>query len=163
MGIGYFMDVVIFIIRLLLTMLLYVFLGAVLFVLWRDLRVSTDVPAAVQERKAKLVVLNACDGLEPGTAFSLQPFTTLGRSAANAIVVPDTFASAEHALVSWRGGQWWLEDLGSRNGTRLNGEAVSAPTVLSAGDAILIGQVQFRFQLSNGKSQTASAEAHFEI
>jgi pSer/pThr/pTyr-binding forkhead associated (FHA) protein len=159
------MDVVIFIIRLLLTTLLYVFLGAVLLVLWRDLRASTDLPAAIQERKARLVVLNACDGLEPGTAFSLQPFTTLGRNAANAIVVPDTFASAEHALVSWRGGQWWLEDLGSRNGTQINDALVTAPTVLGAGDVISIGQVKLKFEISNGKVQISNTESrsHFEI
>ena len=159
------MDVVIFFIRLLLTTLLYVFLGAVLLVLWRDLRASTDLPAAIQERKARLVVLNACDGLEPGTAFSLQPFTTLGRNAANAIVVPDTFASAEHALVSWRGGQWWLEDLGSRNGTQINDALVTAPTVLGAGDVISIGQVKLKFEISNGKVQISNTESrsHFEI
>jgi FHA domain len=159
------MDVIIFIIRLLLTVLLYVFLGAVLFVLWRDLCASMDVPTAIQERKARLVVLNACDGLEPGTAFSLQPFTTLGRSAANAFVVPDTFASAEHALVSWRGGQWWLEDLGSRNGTQINDVLVTAPTVLGAGDVISIGQVKLKFEISNGKVQISNTESrsHFEI
>ena len=159
------MDVVVFIIRLLLTVLLYVFLGAVLFVLWRDLRTSTDVPAVVQERKAELVVLSACDGLEPGAAFSLQPFTTLGRGAANAIVVPDTFASAEHALVSRRGGQWWLEDLGSRNGTQINDALVTVPTVLGAGDVISIGQVQLKFQLLNDTSPISNVEprSHLEI
>ena len=159
------MDVVIFIIRLLLTVLLYIFLGAVLFVLWRDLRASTDIPAAIQERKARLVVLNACDGLEPGTVFSLQPFTTLGRSAANAFVVPDTFASAEHALVSWRGGQWWLEDLGSRNGTQINDVLVTGPTILGTGDVISIGQVKLKFEISNGKVQISNTESrsHFEI
>ena len=157
------MDIIIFAVRLLLAVLLYLFLAVVFAVLWRDLRTGAEMPAVVQERKAQLVALSGCEGLEPNTVLELQAFTTLGRGAANTIVVPDTFASAEHALISWHSGQWWLEDLGSRNGTRLNGEAVSAPTVLSAGDAILIGQVQFRFQLSNGKSQTASAEAHFEI
>ena len=157
------MDIIIFAVRLLLAVLLYLFLTVVFAVLWRDLRTGAEMPAVVQERKAQLVALSGCEGLEPNTVLELQVFTTLGRGAANTIVVPDTFASAEHALISWHSGQWWLEDLGSRNGTRLNGEAVSAPTVLSAGDAILIGQVQFRFQLSNGKSLTASAEAHFEI
>jgi len=141
------MDVVIFVVRALLTVLLYGFLVAVFVVLWRDLRLSAEIPAAVQERKARLVVLASCDGLDPNAAFSLQPFTTLGRGAANTIIVPDTFASAEHALISWRSGQWWLEDLGSRNGTRLNDETVAAPTVLSAGDVILIGQVKLKFEV----------------
>ena len=141
------MDIVIFIVRLLLTALLYTFLVAVFVVLWRDLRSAPQVRAAIQERKAKLVVLASCDGLEADAVFSLQPFTTLGRGAVNTIVVPDTFASVEHALISWRGGQWWLEDLGSRNGTLLNDASVIAPTVLSAGDVISIGQVKFKMEI----------------
>ena len=141
------MDILIFVIRLLLTALLYLFLVAVMVVLWRDLRTASEAPAAIQERKARLVVLASCDGLEKDAALALQPFTILGRSPANTIVVPDTFASAEHALISWRGGQWWLEDLGSRNGTRLNDASVTAPTVLSAGDVISIGQVKLKVEI----------------
>jgi len=141
------MDILIFSFRSLLAALLYVFLGAILILLWRDLRAAPPSYTAVQERKAKLVVLEAEAGLEPDAVFWLQPFTTLGRSAANTIILPDTFTSAEHALVCWRGGQWWLEDLGSRNGTRLNDAGVTTPTVLSAGDVIGIGQVRLRVEI----------------
>ncbi len=141
------MDTLIFVIRLLLTALLYLFLVVVLIVLWRDLRAAAEAPAAIQERKARLTVMASCDGLEEGVMLALQPFTTLGRSPANTIVVPDTFASAEHALISWRGGQWWLEDLGSRNGTQINDVSVTAPTVLSAGDVVSIGQVKLKVEI----------------
>ena len=141
------MDMLIFAIRLLLTALLYSFLVAVLVVLWRDLRVTPEAPVILQERRARLLALSSCEGLEEGAALALQPFTTLGRGPANTIVVPDTFASAEHALISWRGGQWWLEDLGSRNGTRLNDVSVTAPTVLSAGDVIAIGQIKLKVEI----------------
>jgi len=141
------MDTLILVIRLLLTALLYLFLGAVFVVLWRDLRTTTEAPVAIQERKARLIALASCEGLEKGVALALQPFTTLGRGPANTIVVPDTFASAEHALISWRGGQWWLEDLDSRNGTRLNDVSVTAPTVLSAGDLVSIGQVKLKVEI----------------
>jgi len=141
------MDILIFIVRLLLTALLYLFLVAVFFALWRDLRTAAEAPPAIQERKARLNVLTSCDGLSDGAVLALQPFTTLGRSPANTIVVPDTFASAEHALISWRSGQWWVEDLGSRNGTQLNDVSVTAPTVLSAGDVISIGQVKLKVEL----------------
>ena len=141
------MDTLILVIRLLLTALLYLFLGAVFVVLWRDLRTTTEAPVAIQERKARLIALASCEGLEKGSTLALQPFTTLGRGPANTIVVPDTFASAEHALISWRGGQWWLEDLDSRNGTRLNDVSVTAPTVLSAGDLVSIGQVKLKVEI----------------
>jgi hypothetical protein len=141
------MDTLIFVIRLLLAALLYLFLVVVLIVLWRDLRAAAEAPAAIQERKARLTVMASCDGLEEGVMLALQPFTTLGRSPANTIVVPDTFASAEHALISWRGGQWWLEDLGSRNGTQINDVSVTAPTVLSAGDVVSIGRVKLKVEI----------------
>jgi len=141
------MDTLIFVIRLLLAALLYLFLVVVLIVLWRDLRAAAEAPAAIQERKARLTVMASCDGLEEGVMLALQPFTTLGRSPANTIVVPDTFASAEHALISWRGGQWWLEDLGSRNGTQINDVSVTAPTILSAGDVVSIGQVKLKVEI----------------
>jgi pSer/pThr/pTyr-binding forkhead associated (FHA) protein len=159
------METIIFAVRLLLTVLLYLFLAAVFVVLWRDLRSGVESPAVIQERKAQLVTLAGCAGLEPSTVLELQAFTTLGRGAANTIVVPDTFASAEHALISWHGGQWWLEDLGSRNGTQINDVLVTAPTVLGAGDVISIGQAKLKFQLSNDKSQISNTESrsHFEI
>jgi len=141
------MDILVFIIRLLLTALLYLFLAGVLFVLWRDLRTATEAPPALQERKGRLIALTSCNGLSDGAALALQPFTTLGRGPGNTIVVPDTFASTEHALISWRGGQWWVEDLGSRNGTQLNDVNVTAPTVLSAGDVISIGQVKLKVEI----------------
>ena len=141
------MDILIFAVRILLTVLLYAFLIAVFVVLWRDLQADRGAQAVVQERKAQLVVLAGAGGLAADECCALQPFTTLGRNAANTIVVPDAFASAEHAIVSWRGGQWWLEDAGSRNGTRLNDEVVVAPTVLSAGDVISIGQVKLKVEI----------------
>ena len=159
------MDIVIFAVRLLLTVLLYLFLVAVFVVLWRDLRTDTGSPAVAQERKAQLVTLSGCEGLKPNTVLELQAFTTLGRGAANKIVVPDSFASAEHALISWHTGQWWLEDLGSRNGTHINDETVTAPTILSVGDVISIGLVKLKFQTSDDKSlaQGSPAQLRFEI
>ena len=141
------MDILILVVRLVLTALLYAFLIAVFVVLWRDLQADKGAPAVVQERKARLVVLAGAGGLPADQCFALRPFTTLGRNAASTIVVPDAFASAEHAIVSWRGGQWWLEDAGSRNGTRLNDQAVTVPTVLSAGDVISIGQVKLKVEI----------------
>ena len=159
------MDTIILAVRLVLTVLLYLFLVAVFVVLWRDLRTGAESPAVVQERKAQLVTLAGCEGLEPNTVLELQAFTTLGRGAANTIVVPDTFASAEHALISWHSGQWWLEDLGSRNGTQINEETVTAPTILGVGDVISIGQVKLKFQTSDDKSlaQGSEAQLRFEI
>jgi pSer/pThr/pTyr-binding forkhead associated (FHA) protein len=55
------------------------------------------------------------------------------------IPLPDETVSARHARLTYHHGQWWLEDLGSTNGTHLNDELLSVPTVLTSGDEIRCG------------------------
>jgi len=66
---------------------------------------------------------------------------TLGRSSQNDVPIPEASLSRHHARITVREGVPWLEDLGSRNGTRLNGEAVTAPRPLKEQDEIHLGQV----------------------
>ena len=141
------MDVLLLILRILLVILLYAFLAAVLLMLWRDLRQATAT-SEVTRPGGRLVVLHAADdALAVGVAFPLQTVTSLGRSPANTIPIPDTFASGQHALLTWREGQWWLEDQDSRNGTLLNGVRIDSPTVVSAGDVIGVGRAKLKLEL----------------
>jgi len=141
------MDILLLALRLLLAILLYAFLATVLLMLWRDLRQATTSREATRPR-GQLVVLHAPDKtLATGAAFPLQPVTSIGRSPTNTIPIPDTFASAQHALLTWREGQWWLEDRDSRNGTLLNGTRISGPTIVSAGDVIGVGRTQLKLEM----------------
>jgi hypothetical protein len=144
------MDVLLFIGRIVLTGLLYAFLIAVFILLWRDLRGARQAVAAtiVRERPARLRVVQAGEGFTPDQVLPLLTYTTLGRADSNSIVVSDPYASAEHAIIAWRAGQWWLEDRGSRNGTLLNNLAVDEPLVIGQGDVIGIGHFQFKFEFS---------------
>ncbi len=133
--------------RLILTGLLYLFLAAVFIVLWRDMRWAGVAARQVSERPGRLVVVEGNPQLPVGAAWLLQPFTTLGRGAANTIVLPETYVSAEHALITLRNGQWWLEDRDSRNGTLVNDFRIDEPTVLSDGDVIGIGRLRLRVEI----------------
>jgi hypothetical protein len=145
------MDILLLVLRLLLVVLLYAFLAAVLLMLWRDLRQAT-VGSARARSHGRLVVLHTTDeALAVGTAFPLQAVTSIGRSPANTISIPDSYASGQHALLTWREGQWWLEDQHSRNGTLLNGVRISDPTVVSAGDVVSVGHMQFKLELDGGE------------
>lgn len=137
-----------FLLRLALAVLLYAFLGGILYLLWLDLRRAMAV-AQTRERARGRLVLIACDLPSPqvGEAFPLLPITSMGRASTNTISLPDETASLEHALITQRNGKWWLEDLESRNGTTLNGQAVTMPTVISAGDLIGLGRAQFKLEL----------------
>jgi pSer/pThr/pTyr-binding forkhead associated (FHA) protein len=64
----------------------------------------------------------------------------------NAVVVEDQFVSAEHAILTFRGRAWYLEDLGSTNGTFVNGAPVEGVAPLGFGDVIQLGQVRLRLE-----------------
>lgn len=69
-----------------------------------------------------------------------------GRSLTNAVVLSDTVASREHAMIRRNAtGHCVLNDLGSTNGTFLNGRAVTTPTALASGDVIRIGRHEIAF------------------
>lgn len=71
--------------------------------------------------------------------------TTIGRSARSDVCIPDAFASRLHAEVRKEGDNFWLQDLGSANGTRFNGIPVQAPILLTNGDEIQIGETKIVF------------------
>ena len=145
------MEVTLLVLRIAIIILLYAFLGLIAILLWRDVRgaaLRESAPAA-RERPARLVMIESADGVASGATYALRPFTSIGRAPTNLIELADTYCSAEHALVLWRSGQWWLEDRGSRNGTLLNGEPVETPVILSAGDVIRIGRAHMRFEVED--------------
>lgn len=72
--------------------------------------------------------------------------TTIGRSARSDICIPDAFASRLHAEIRKEGDAFWLQDLGSANGTRYNGSVVSMPLPLMSGGEIQIGETVITFE-----------------
>ncbi len=140
------MDIALLLLRLFLAVPLYAFLGAVLILLWRDLRAAAAA-RAVPPPQGRLVVVEGSEtSPPPGTLLNLQEVTSIGRTPDNTIVLAEPVVSAHHALLTWREERWWLEDLGSKNGTTLNGEPVTQPTIVSAGDLIGIGGVVLRME-----------------
>jgi pSer/pThr/pTyr-binding forkhead associated (FHA) protein len=127
--------------RFLLAALLYAFLGGLFYVLWKDLRRGEE-ERPPEPPLARLVATEEGDG----RVTRLNALTAVGRAADNTVVLDDPFASSHHALLLWREGQWWLEDLESHNGTFLNGHAIDAPTRLTPGDTIRVGETTFRFE-----------------
>lgn len=97
----------------------------------------------------RLVVL-ASPALEEGEEFTLDSAPlNAGRLDDNVIVLPnDEFASSHHARFEPRRDGVWLEDLGSTNGTYLNGIRISRPRKLSPGDVVRIGETDLRFEPS---------------
>jgi FHA domain len=88
----------------------------------------------------------AAMGHNPGTSFDVGNGATLGRSDGADINVNDPFASSAHARIFPRGDYMYLEDMGSTNGTYLNGRQVRTPERLKVADTIRIGDTEYRYQ-----------------
>ena len=80
-------------------------------------------------------------GPTPGAAFTLEGSQiTIGRDSTNEIVINDAEISRRHARLTFQGGKYVLEDLGSTNGTFVNGQRLAGPRVLKAGEVVSFGE-----------------------
>ena len=134
----------IWVLRLLFLALLYGFLWFVVRALVRDLRSASREPM----RELGRLVVVASPGGEPaaGSVFALDAITSIGRDVNNSIVVDDEFVSASHAALTYRGRAWYVEDLGSTNGTFVNGSQVDGLAPIAFGDEVQIGQARLRLE-----------------
>jgi len=73
----------------------------------------------------------------------------IGRSSEVELQIDDASVSRRHCSLERRGGGWWVIDLGSANGTRVNGELLKEPRELRHGDRLRVGSVDLRFEASD--------------
>jgi FHA domain len=129
--------------------ILYLFLARVVWIVARELRgtpapapaaVPSDPAARARGRKGWRLVLVEPKS-EAGASFPIEGEITLGRGGGcNVPLAFDTFVSTVHARAFDREGAIWIEDLGSRNGTFVNGEQVHEPTRVAKGARVQVGE-----------------------
>jgi pSer/pThr/pTyr-binding forkhead associated (FHA) protein len=85
-------------------------------------------------------------GREPGESVDVGDGITMGRSPTADIQIDDPFASSAHARIFLRGEFMYIEDMGSTNGTFLNGRQLRKPEQLKVADSIRIGDTEYRYQ-----------------
>ncbi len=163
--------VVLFGARVLLLVLLYLFLFVVVRALRRDLRAATRRTAApggatnapstgagtpvggaqttgAPTKRAPPPELEVVDAgqsaLAPGQRFPLRDTLSIGRSADNDIALEDDWISARHLRLRRQNGAWIAEDLGSTNGTRVNGRPLTGTAPLRPGDVLDLGRVKLK-------------------
>ena len=142
-------EIVLQIFRFGFLLLLWLFIFAAFRVVRADLfggragRVAAVPPRAAAAKKRsrgpKTLVVTA--GPLAGTKITLgdQPIL-IGRADDSTLVLTDDFASSRHARLTNRGGAWYVEDLGSTNGTYLDQQRVQGPLLVNPGQPIRIGQ-----------------------
>jgi pSer/pThr/pTyr-binding forkhead associated (FHA) protein len=131
-------EIVVLILRIILLASLYSFLGWAIFTIWRELHIEGHALATPRIPALSLTPLvGELDGIQTFSA----PEIVIGRSTAAELPITNDTVSSRHARLSFHHNQWWLEDLNSTNGTFLNDERVSTPTVIVSGDELRVGQV----------------------
>jgi hypothetical protein len=145
-------ESVLTVLKFCLLALLYLFLMRVVWVVLRELR-GTPAPAPppaprpaaappaprTRKRAWRLVVTEPV--AEKGHAYSVDGEVTIGRGGGCTVPLTfDTFVSQVHARAFDRDGKLWVEDLGSTNGTYVNGKQVREPVMLRRGDRVQIGE-----------------------
>jgi FHA domain len=140
--------------------LLYLFIWRIVRTASRDLRIPQESfilapqeAAAVglrpqpQLQMGRLVVLKS-DAIDENTEFVLDSTgVSIGRGNPNDVRLDaDEYASAQHARVEPRRDGVWIEDVGSTNGTYVNGVRLSRPRKLAIGDLVRVGETDLRFE-----------------
>lgn len=132
-------EVLLFILRILIALVLYAFLASILVYLWKDLQSSRTI-----QHVAPDAYLEGLEGLEPASTFPLEEINLIGRAIDNTLILNESTVSGYHARLSFQRDQWWLEDLGSRNGTFVNELPISEPIVITYGDVLGFGNTRLR-------------------
>jgi pSer/pThr/pTyr-binding forkhead associated (FHA) protein len=124
--------------RILAAIALYAFIGWALYLLWRSLQQETVFLSSRQVSPLNLTIQTS--GESSQTLHFTQGDVLIGRDPECEILLDDATISARHARLAHHHNQWWIEDLQSTNGTKLNDETVQTATIVVNGDTIRCGQ-----------------------
>jgi hypothetical protein len=152
-------DTALLVLKLAFLVLLYLFLWRIVRTASRDLRLPQESFILAPSRESgvaatpspvhsgRLVVVKSPE-LPEGSDFELNSAqVTVGRGGQNDIALPtDDYVSARHARFEPRQDGVWIQDLGSTNGTYLNGSRVDRPRRLAPGDIVRVGDTDLRYE-----------------
>ncbi|MHB1007028.1 MAG: FHA domain-containing protein [Chloroflexota bacterium] len=124
--------------------LIYLFLTQLGLTLRRTLSTGERTRRVAGVLGRFVVVESSSPSLTRGETYPVQDLTSLGRAPTNSIKIEDPFVSAEHAVVTLRGDDLIIEDLGSTNGTFVNRRQIAGPTPLHSGDVVQVGQAKVK-------------------
>lgn len=127
---------------IILALLRIIFLGLIYLFVWQVARaIGSHLGISVKrERKKGTRVLFVRSETQQGQEFDVNDVIVMGRSGETDVVLDDPYASEFHLRLVAQDGGLMLHDLGSTNGTYVNGRRASAPTQLRQGDTIQVGK-----------------------
>jgi pSer/pThr/pTyr-binding forkhead associated (FHA) protein len=139
-------GIIFLVLRILFAMALFTFLGLAVLTIWRELQKTS---ALLSTQKVTSIQLKRLDFEDSGINDFTIPNITVGRDASCEYLVSDDTVSSHHARLTFHHQQWWVEDLNSTNGTLLNNDPVTVPTVIISGDELRVGKISIQLTILN--------------
>ena len=146
-NLGYFANIAGVLLQYLILFFLYLFLYKIAKNIYKDLKaVKQSAVRNADKLFLKVVSTGNIEGISLGERFPVDMSLSIGRSDANDVVVNAPIVSAEHAIISVKKTVHVIVDLGSTNGTFVNGAKIERSATVKEGDEITIGPVSFSVQ-----------------
>ncbi|MFZ3069734.1 MAG: FHA domain-containing protein [Anaerolineaceae bacterium] len=132
------------VLRILLMVALYGFLGAALWLIWKS--VVSKSTRVDKEVTPPISLSSTLEGTKQDQVFTTSE-VVIGRDPDCDFVLPHTMVSTRHGRLSFHQNQWWYEDLKSTNGSFLEDLRIEEPIVLKDGDVIFCGEVDLTIKI----------------
>jgi FHA domain len=132
--------------------LVYFFLIIIVITVRREITYRTtgkERPAAVTPGRLKVINAGSDTRIQPGNILPLKQETRLGAETDNDLILSDQYVSKHHACLRWDGAAWWIEDLGSSNGTTVDGHICPPqnPQPIKGGASMQLGDMIFELMV----------------
>ena len=133
------------------TFIIYLFIFSVIRLIYLDVKkmsrfegnnAADSQCASLKSAKSKVQLQSQIKN-----RYTIYEEAIIGRGRSCDIVIKEDFISANHAHIWFEDGEWYLEDLGSRNGTAVNGQRIRDIVILDPEDVISLGGLNFVFEL----------------
>ena len=133
------------------TFIIYLFIFGVIRLIYLDVkkmsRFESDDVNANDVPTASLKTLPGQTATDLKRRYTIYENAVIGRNKNCDIVLKESYISAQHVRIWYEKKEWYLEDLGSRNGTSVNGQRIKRRVILDPQDEISVGKLRFKFEL----------------
>jgi len=136
--------IIVFILRLLFILLAYLFLGWMGYTIFSDLRYTHK--SARNEQPCPITLLSQ-SGNQSQEKKLIRPEIIIGRDPACDFILNEETISLRHCKLHFHHKHWWVEDLGSTNGTKLLNQPITTPTIITHNDELQLGQVTLSIKI----------------
>lgn len=152
-------EIISSLLKYIFTIIIYLFIFGIIRLIYLDIRSINMQKAGLNRDLPYLKLINQRESLafKVEETYVLNDSLVIGRSDKSNIVIKDPFISGKHAQFVLKDGRYRLEDLGSTNGTFINGSRIDKGQItLKDGDKVRVGQVEFLFVHNNRRADSSA-------